>query len=42
MRVLTGKDGDFIPYFDENNETGAGIKTSSLKHVVKKKQRHRR
>ena len=34
MRVLTNKDGDLMSYFDNINETQAGINNSSLKQIL--------
>ena len=34
MRALTSKDGDLLSYFDNTNETEAGIDDSSLKHML--------
>ena len=34
MRVLTNKDRDLLPHFDEYNETEEGIPDSSLKQML--------
>ena len=34
MRVLTSKDGDLMSFFDNINETQAGINNSSLKQIL--------